>query len=127
MQEEPETLDAELLQEEEEAEAKAEAEKARPGLTIFMDGSRLDDGGYAVAWKTRKGTGIGFAKADDPGAGHNLQGRPSRHQTDGLGGAWPRPAICAPGQEAHRYSAARSARNHHRYSMVSCPQRHRWK
>ena len=35
--EEPETLDAELLQEE-EAEAKAEAEKTRPGLTMFTDG-----------------------------------------------------------------------------------------
>jgi len=50
--EEPETLDAELLQEE-EAEAKAEAERTRPGLTMFTDGSRLDDGatGYSVVWK----------------------------------------------------------------------------
>jgi len=50
--EEPETLDAGLLQEE-EAEAKAEAEKDRPGLTIFTDGSRLDSGaaGYSVVWK----------------------------------------------------------------------------
>ena len=50
--EEPETLDAELLQEE-EAEAKAAAEKERPGLTMFTDGSLLDDGasGYAVVWK----------------------------------------------------------------------------
>jgi len=49
---EPETLNAELLQEE-EAEANAEAEKDRRGLTIFMDGSRLGDGnaGYAVVWK----------------------------------------------------------------------------
>jgi len=48
--EEPETLDAELLQEEEEAKAKAEAEKSPPGLTTFTDGSRLDDGaaGYAA-------------------------------------------------------------------------------
>jgi len=46
--EEPETLDAELLQEEE-----AEAEKERPGLTVFTDGSRIEDGatGYAVVWK----------------------------------------------------------------------------
>ena len=52
LREEPETLDAELLQEE-EAEAKVAAEKERPGLTMFTDGSRLDDGaaGYAVAWK----------------------------------------------------------------------------
>ena len=50
--EEPETLDAELLQEG-EAEAKAEAERIRPGLTKFTDGSRLDDGatGYSVVWK----------------------------------------------------------------------------
>ena len=48
----PETLDAELIQEEEE-EAKKEAEMTRPGLTVFTDRSRLDDGaaGYAVTWK----------------------------------------------------------------------------
>jgi len=51
--EELETLDAELLQEE-EVEAKAPAEGTRPGLTMFTDGSRLDDGatGYSVVWKT---------------------------------------------------------------------------
>ena len=50
--EEPGTLDAELLQEE-EAEAKAEAEKTRPGLTMFTDGSKLDGGAteYSVVWK----------------------------------------------------------------------------
>ena len=50
--EEPETLDAEL-QQEEEAEAMAEAERARPGLTMFTDGSRLDNGetGFSVVWK----------------------------------------------------------------------------
>jgi len=50
--EEAEAFDAELLQEE-EAEAKAEAERARPGLTMFTDGSRMEDGatGYAVVWK----------------------------------------------------------------------------
>ena len=50
--EEPETLDAELLQEE-EAETKAEAVTSRPGLTMFTDRSRLDDGAtsYAVIWK----------------------------------------------------------------------------
>jgi len=51
--EEPETFDAELLQEE-EAEAKAEAERIRrPRLTMFTDGSRLNDGatGYSVVWK----------------------------------------------------------------------------
>jgi len=50
--EEPESLGAELLQEE-EAEAKAKAEKLRPGLAMFTDGSRLDDGAtrYAVVWE----------------------------------------------------------------------------
>ena len=50
--EEPETFDAELIQEEQE-DAKREAEKTRPGLVMFTDGSRLEDGaaGYAVAWK----------------------------------------------------------------------------
>ena len=54
--ESPETLDGELVQEE-EAEAKEEAEKARPGLTMFTDGSRLDNGaaGYAVVWKNPNG------------------------------------------------------------------------
>jgi hypothetical protein len=50
--EEAETLDAETIQEDEKS-AKAEAEGVRPGITMFTDGSRLDDGttGYAVAWK----------------------------------------------------------------------------
>ena len=67
--EEAETLDAELVQEE-EAKAKAEAEKDRPGLTMFTDRSRLDSGavGYAVAWKngqTWKGikTHMGYNQA----------------------------------------------------------------
>jgi len=36
-----------------EAEAKAEAEKDRPGLSMFPDGSRPDNGaaGCAVVWK----------------------------------------------------------------------------
>jgi len=50
--EEPDALDTELFQEE-EVEAKAEAERNRPGLTMFTDGSRLEDGatGYSVVWK----------------------------------------------------------------------------
>jgi hypothetical protein len=49
--EEPKSLDAEMIQEDEKA-AKAEAERLRPGITIFTDGSRLDSGaaGYAVVW-----------------------------------------------------------------------------
>jgi len=43
MLDEPEILDVELLQEE-EAEAKTQAERTRPELTMFTDGSRLDDG-----------------------------------------------------------------------------------
>jgi len=59
--EEPDALDAELLQEE-EVEAKAEAKRNRPGLTMFTDGSRLDDGatGYSVVW--RKGLSWAGAK-----------------------------------------------------------------
>ena len=50
--EEPEPFDAEFIQEEWE-EVRKEAQKARPGLTMFTDGSWLEDGaaGYAVAWK----------------------------------------------------------------------------
>src|SRR3978361_2124381 len=50
--EEPEALDAETIQED-EASGEAEAERMRPGITMFTDGSRLDDGatGYAVVWK----------------------------------------------------------------------------
>jgi hypothetical protein len=50
--EEPEALDAETIQKDEKT-AKAEVERSRPGITIFTDGSRLDDGatGYAVAWQ----------------------------------------------------------------------------
>jgi ribonuclease HI len=50
--EEPEALDAETVQEDEKS-AKAEAERTRPGITMFTDGSRLDDGatGYAVVWQ----------------------------------------------------------------------------
>jgi len=66
--EEPDTLGAELLQEE-EAEAKAKAEKVRPGLTMFAGWSRLDGGaaGCAVVWgngKTWKGikTHMGYNK-----------------------------------------------------------------
>jgi len=143
--EEPETLDAQLLQE--EAEAKAEAEKTRPGLTMFAGGSRLDGraSDYAVVWKNSqswvgiktnmefnqeaydaecatpcKGTGIGIAKADGPGAGHKLHGRPSRHQTDGLGVAWPRPEVRA-GRKANR-SATDSPAGYHRDPVVPSTQ-----
>ena len=79
MLEEPETLDAELLQEE-EAEAKAEAGKNGPGLTMSTDGSRLDDGaaGYAVVWK--KGQSWVGIKTQ---MGHNREAR-RRGVGDGL-------------------------------------------
>jgi len=59
--EEPDALDADIFQEEEVA-AKAEAGRNRPGLTMFTDGSRLDDGatGYSVVW--RKGLSWAGAK-----------------------------------------------------------------
>ena len=49
--EELETLDAELLQEEDDV--KAEAERSRPGLTMFANWSRLNSGavGYSVVWR----------------------------------------------------------------------------
>jgi uncharacterized protein YegL len=45
----PETLNAETIQED-KMSAKAEAERARPGITMFTDGSRLDSWatGYVV-------------------------------------------------------------------------------
>jgi len=49
----PETLDAELLQEEEEeAKAKVQAEKAPPRLAMSTDGSRIENQatGYTVVW-----------------------------------------------------------------------------
>jgi len=50
--EEPELIEAALIQEERE-KAKRETEKERPGLIMFTDGSRQEEGaaGYAVAWK----------------------------------------------------------------------------
>jgi hypothetical protein len=50
--EDPEALEAEAIQEDEKM-AKAEAERARPGITMFKDGSRLDNGatGYVVVWQ----------------------------------------------------------------------------
>lgn len=47
---EPETLDTELLQEEE-----ADAEKPKPGLTMFTDGSRFDSG---TKWRHRALSGL---------------------------------------------------------------------
>jgi hypothetical protein len=53
---EPETLDAETVQEDEEV-AKKEAEGRWPGLTLVTDGSRLNSraSGYAVAWQNGEG------------------------------------------------------------------------
>jgi hypothetical protein len=58
--EEPEALDAETISEDEKT-AKPEAEHTRPGLTMFTDGSRLENGkvGYAVVWqKGRSWVGV---------------------------------------------------------------------
>jgi len=127
--EEPETLDAELLQGKED-ETKAEAEKARPGPTMFTDGSRLEDGGWSY-WlrggveerpilgghqnphglqqgslrrrvrRPCESTGIGIPKTNNPGTGHDFHGCPSCHQTDGIGGTWSQPAVCAPDEKVH--------------------------
>jgi len=135
--EEPKPLDAELLRE--EAEAKAEAEKARPGLTMFTDGSRLDDGaaGYAVVWKNDQSwvgikTHMGYnqevydaecaalARALEPAS--RRQTTPERVAifTDaqaaisGMASEEPgRPAVRTPGKEAHRCTAACQTRHHH--------------
>jgi ribonuclease HI len=56
----PEVLDADTISEDKKA-AKAEAERTRPGLTMFTDGSRLENGkvGYAVVWqKGRSWAGV---------------------------------------------------------------------
>jgi hypothetical protein len=58
--EEPEALDADTISEDDKA-AKAEAERTRPGLTMFTDGSRLENGkvGYVVVWqKGRSWVGV---------------------------------------------------------------------
>jgi len=68
--------------------------------------------------QNRKGTRIGVAKADDPEADHNPHGRPSRHQTGGLGGDWPRPKARAPGKKAHRSATENPAGYHHRDPVV---------
>jgi len=47
--EEAEAFDVELLQEE-EAETKAEVERTQPGLTMFTDGSRMEDGATGYRW-----------------------------------------------------------------------------
>ena len=51
--EEPETFDSELIQEERE-EAKKEAEKSRPGLTMFTDELRLEDGAAGYTYQEKK-------------------------------------------------------------------------
>jgi len=75
--------------------------------------------------RSREGAGIGFEKTDWTGASHDLHRRSSHYQTDGLGGAWPRPAVRAPGKNAHRCTAKGPARRHHR-DPVPGPQGHCW-
>jgi hypothetical protein len=133
--EESEALDAVTIQEDEKS-AKVEAESIRPGLTVFTDGSRLDSGavGYAVAWQEwailgghqyphgqqprslRRGvrrigtsSGDGGEATNDTGESHHFHQRPSRHQTNGIGGTRPRLDV-------------RPTRHHHRDRVVSRPQ-----
>jgi len=136
--EEPETLDAELLQEE-EVEAKAEAEKTWPALTMFTDGQRLEDGaaGYSVEWKNGQSwvvvkTHTGYnqeaydaecaavarvletaSRRDGSRMDHDLYRCLGRRQTDGLRRIWPWPDVRAPGKKAHRSTAEGQAGHHH--------------
>ena len=142
--EEPETLDAELLQEE-EAEAKAEAEKVRPGLTMFTDGSRLDDGatGYAVVWRngqTWKGikTHMGYNQEAYAALARGLESASRRNSTPervtiftDAQAAIKRMASDEPGPgqqyalQARKHIAAlrrAQAGHHHRNLMVFSPQ-----
>jgi len=146
--EESGTLDAELLQEE-ETEAKAKADRVRPGLTMFTDGSRLDNGatGYAVVWKggltwagveghmrgTKRPVKLSAPlspghwrrhreETRDPGTGHNLLGCPGSHQADGVGRTRTGSMVRPPGKEAHRHAAQGEAGHCHRNSMVPSPQ-----
>ena len=40
--------------------------------------------------RPRESAGAGIPATYDPGMGHDLHGRPSGHQSDGFGRAWPR-------------------------------------
>ena len=71
---------------------------------------------------TRETAGISIPTTDDPGTERDFDRCPSSHQANGFGGAWPRPAICAPGKKTDYHTAEGEARNHHRDSVVSSPQ-----
>jgi len=55
--------------------------------------------------RPRKSAGVGYPTTANPGTGHDLHGCPGSRQADGLGGAWPRPAVRTPGEETHRHTA----------------------
>jgi len=58
------------------------------------------------------GTGKCHTTIYDPGAGHDLHRRPSSHQADDIGRAWPRPEVCAPATKTHRHTAAAQTGHH---------------
>jgi len=101
--EEPETRDADMLQEDESG-AKA---VTRPGLTIFTDGSRFDSGaaGYSVVWNSQEAYDAecaALARAPETVARRQIipervtifHGCPGHYKAYGLRGPWPRPDIC---------------------------------
>ena len=129
--EEPDALDAKLLQEE-EVEAKAEAKKNRPGLTtMFTDGSRLEGGttdsqlcggrayhgqGPKCTWATTKRPMMRSAlhlltplnwqhKGTQPRNESPLLRHAGSYQADGIGRTWSRAAVRHPGKEAYRGTA----------------------
>jgi len=65
-----------------------------------------------------KGTRISITETNDSGVDRNLHRRPTRHQTDGLEGAWPRPDVCASSKETRRGVTESSAEHHHRAQHI---------
>jgi len=82
----------------------------RPILGGYQSPHGLPSGGlWRGVRRSRKGTGMGFAKIDNSGGGYDIYGCPRRHQADGLSGAWPRPGVRVPGKEAHCSAAGGQA------------------
>jgi len=133
-----------------EAEAKAEAEKNRPGLTMFTDGSRPGDeaAGHSVVWQNGQTwvgikTHMGYNEetygeeratlATALETASRRQTTPERvtiftgaqgrcRQAEGLGGAWPRLDLRAPGKKANCGAAEGPAGHHHRGPVVPTAQ-----
>jgi len=120
-----------------------------PGLTIFMDGSHLENGatGYTAAKKgdnlerpqNPHGLGAGSLRRrmrsdckGPPGSGiqkpcarhrHHLHGRPGSHLENDLRRSGTRPEIGDHGQETYRRPPSERARSQNRDSVVPKPPR----